>query len=68
MVDPRDIKIVETTPGGGRRAMAGVALNEEFWNEGGSGGTSGVQGISSIGETEAMDMANMEFQVNDKIN
>ena len=35
MVDPRDIRIVETTPGGARRPMSGPSLAEEetFWDE-----------------------------------
>ena len=65
MVDPRDIRIVETTPGGARRSMTGPGLaQEEFWADDRDGGAGGAQGISSIGEAGAIDMTGVgEFQV-----
>ena len=55
MVDPRDIRIVETTPGGARRSMTGPELAEEEYSP---------QGVSSIGEAGAIDMTGVaEYQV-----
>ena len=55
MVDPRDIRIVETTPGGARRSMTGPQLAEEEYSP---------QGVSSIGEAGAIDMTGVgEFKV-----
>ena len=64
MVDPRDIRIVETTPGGARRSMTGPHLaEEEYWDEDGSR-EGGQQGVASIGEDGAIDMTGVgEFQV-----
>ena len=64
MVDPRDIRIVETTPGGARRSMTGPHLaEEEYWDEDG-GREGGQQGVASIGEDGAIDMTGVgEFQV-----
>ena len=63
MVDPRDIKIVETTPGGARRSMAGPHLaEEEYWSE--DRREEVAQGVASIGEAGAIDMTGVgEFQV-----
>ena len=65
MVDPRDIRIVETTPGGARRPMSGPSLAEEetFWDENGER-EGGQQGVASIGEDGAIDMTGVgEYQV-----
>ena len=64
MVDPRDIRIVETTPGGARRSMTGPHLaEEEYWDEDG-GREGGQKGVASIGEDGAIDMTGVgEFQV-----
>ena len=58
MVDPRDIRIVETTPGGARRSMTGPELAaEEHWD-------GGTQGVASIGEAGAIDMSGVaEYKV-----
>ena len=63
VVDPRDIRIVETTPGGARRSMTGPHLaEEEYWDD--NGGDGGQQGVASIGEAGAIDMTGVgEFQV-----
>ena len=65
MVDPRDIKIVETAPGGASRSMSGPHLaEEEFWDEDGNRREGGPQGVASIGEDGVIDMTGMgEFQV-----
>lgn len=65
MVDPRDIKIVETTPGGASRAMTGTHLaEEEFWDDDGNRREGATQGVASIGEDGVIDMTGMgEFQV-----
>ena len=64
VVDPRDIRIVETTPGGARRSMTGPHLaEEEYWDEDG-GREGGQKGVASIGEDGAIDMTGVgEFQV-----
>ena len=65
MVDPRDIKIVETTPGGASRPMTGPHLaDEEFWEDDRDRREGGPQGVASIGEDGVIDMTGMgEFQV-----
>ena len=65
MVDPRDIKIVETTPGGASRSMTGPHLaEEEFWDDDRDGREGRPQGVASIGEDGVIDMTGMgEFQV-----
>ena len=65
MVDPRDIRIVETTPGGARRAMTGPGLSgDEFWNDGSARGGAAVSSIAEPGAIDMTGVASGEFQVN----
>ena len=64
VADPRNIRIVETTPGGARRPMMGPGLGQnEYLTEDRDGAVEAPR-ISSTGEAGVIDMSGAgEFQV-----